>query len=72
MEAGGLQSQPMMIGRTLYVLTTRRQLAALDAATGQQKWLFDPQLAGLQPIRGLSHWRDGDKLRIVFGTQNFL
>jgi quinoprotein glucose dehydrogenase len=72
MEAGGLQSQPMMIGRTLYVLTTRRQLAALDAATGQQKWLFDPQLPGLQPIRGLSHWRDGDRLRIVFGTQNFL
>jgi quinoprotein glucose dehydrogenase len=72
MPAGGLQAQPMMVGRTLYVVTTQRALAALDAATGQQKWLFDPKLPGLQPIRGLNSWSDGGRLRIVFGNQNFL
>ncbi len=72
MPAGGLQAQPMMVGRTLYVVTTQRALAALDAATGQQKWLFDPKLPGLQPIRGLTSWSDNGKLRIVFGNQNFL
>ncbi|MBV9548336.1 MAG: PQQ-binding-like beta-propeller repeat protein [Alphaproteobacteria bacterium] len=72
MPAGGLQAQPMMIGRTLYVVTTQRALAALDAATGAQKWLFDPKLPGLQPIRGLTSWSDNGKLRIVFGNQNFL
>jgi quinoprotein glucose dehydrogenase len=72
MPNGGLESQPMMIGHTLYVLTTDRQVAALDAVTGQQKWLFDPKLAGHQPIRGLSAWRDGNRLRIVFGRENFL
>ncbi len=72
MPAGGLESQPMMIGRTLYAVTTQRALAALDAATGQQKWLFDPKLPGLQPIRGLTSWSDNGKLRIVFGNQNFL
>lgn len=72
MPAGGLQAQPMMIGRTLYVVTTQRALAALDAATGQQKWLFDPKLPGLQPIRGLTSWSDNGRLRIVFGNQNFL
>ena len=72
MPAGGLQAQPMMVGRTLYVVTTQRALAALDAATGQQKWLFDPKVPGLQPIRGLNSWRDNGKLRVVFGNQNFL
>lgn len=72
MPAGGLQAQPMMIGRTLYVVTTQRALAALDAVTGQQKWIFDPKLPGLQPIRGLTSWSDSGKLRIVFGNQNFL
>jgi len=72
MPAGGLQAQPMMVGRTLYAVTTQRALAALDATTGQQKWLFDPKLPGLQPIRGINSWRDNGKLRIVFGNQNFL
>ncbi len=72
MPAGGLQSQPMMIDRTLYVLTTQRAVVALDAATGKQKWSFDPKLEGYQPIRGLTHWRDGDRLRIIFGRENFL
>ena len=72
LPAGGLQAQPMMIGRTLYAVTTQRALAAVDAATGAQKWLFDPKLPGLQPIRGLTSWSDNGKLRIVFGNQNFL
>ena len=72
MPAGGLQAQPIMIGHTLYAVTTQRALAAVDATTGKQTWLFDPKLPGLQPIRGLSSWSDKGKLRIVFGNQTFL
>jgi quinoprotein glucose dehydrogenase len=72
MPAGGLQTQPMKIGDTIYVATTERKVAAIDAVTGQQKWLFDPQSTGTQPIRGLTSWRDGDKLRIVFGREHYL
>lgn len=72
MDSGGLESQPMMLGRTLYVVTTKRLLVALDPATGEQKWAFDARLAGSQPIRGLSSWQDGENRRIVFGNQNFL
>ena len=72
MEGGGLESQPMVIGRTAYVVTTKRVLVALDAATGQQKWAFDAKLGGQQPIRGLSSWMDRGRTRIVFGNQTFL
>jgi quinoprotein glucose dehydrogenase len=72
MPAGGSQSQPMMIGSTLYVLTTERAVVALDAGTGKAKWSFDPKLEGYQPIRGLSSWRDNGRLRIVFGRENYL
>jgi quinoprotein glucose dehydrogenase len=72
MDSGGLESQPMMIGRTLYVITTARKLVALDAATGQTKWTFDPPITGSQPIRGLASWMDGKKLRILFGREHML
>jgi quinoprotein glucose dehydrogenase len=72
MPAGGLQSQPMKIGQTIYVPTTERKVAALDALTGAQKWLFDPQSTGNQPVRGLTSWKDGDRLRIVFGREHYL
>src|SRR5580704_9797712 len=73
MAAGGLESQPIMIGRTAYVVTTKRTVMALDAVTGQPKWTFDPGDTGdTQPIRGLTSWKDGDRLRIVFGRDFYL
>jgi len=72
MPAGGLESQPIKIGDTVYVITTNRVLAALDAATGKQKWAFDPPVPGRQPVRGLAAWQDKGKLRILFGRENFL
>lgn len=72
MPQGGLQTQPMKIGSTVYIVTTERKVAALDAATGAQKWLFDPQSTGTQPIRGLTSWVDRGKLRIILGREHFL
>ncbi len=72
MPTGGLQTQPLKIGSTVYVVTTERKVVALDAATGAQKWLFDPQSTGTQPIRGLTSWVDGGKLRIILGREHFL
>jgi quinoprotein glucose dehydrogenase len=72
MDRGGLQSQPLVIGRTVYAPTTTRKVVALDAVTGQPKWTFDAKLPGIQPVRGLASWRDGGKLRILFGCENFL
>jgi quinoprotein glucose dehydrogenase len=72
MEAGGLETQPIKIGDTVYVVTTSRTVAALDAATGKLKWTYDPKLAGTQPIRGLATWNDNGKLRVLFGREQYV
>src|ERR1700709_1278753 len=40
------QCNPIMIDGILYGSTPRMKLFALDAATGEQKWLFDPAMQG--------------------------
>lgn len=72
MDSGGLESQPTVIGHTMFAITTSRKLVAVDAATGALKWTFDPPVTGSQPIRGLASWMDGTKLRILFGRENLV
>lgn len=40
----GMEATPLMIGRTLYVSGSWSIVYALDATTGEQKWVFDPQV----------------------------
>ena len=37
-----LEATPIKIGETLYLISPKVRLFALDAATGKQKWMFDP------------------------------
>jgi quinoprotein glucose dehydrogenase len=60
---------PLMIGGTLYVVTPFNKVIALDAATGAEKWTFDPKIDRTRSYsevtsRGLSAWRD----RLFLGT----
>jgi quinoprotein glucose dehydrogenase len=66
------QGTPIMVGGVLYTSTSLSQVAAIDAATGQTKWVFDPgahrfgmptNLGWLH--RGVAYWRDGQDERIV-------
>src|SRR5262252_10848896 len=38
------ESTPLMIGGTLYTSTSLSQVAAIDAASGATKWVFDPKV----------------------------
>jgi glucose dehydrogenase len=71
-EKGGIQTNPLIVGRTLYAYTPTQKVVALDAATGKLKWKFDSGINGSQPARGVSYWTDGTHGRIFAGVMNFL
>jgi len=73
LEAGAVQSQPLVVGRTLYAITPQgARLVALDAVTGAQKWVFEPKVSGGQPVRGMAAWSDGKTTRLVFSDQSMI
>jgi glucose dehydrogenase len=51
---GGLQTNPLIVGRTLFVYTPSQKVVALDGATGKQLWAFDAGIPAPQPNRGFS------------------
>lgn len=72
-ETGGIQDNPLVVGRTLYAYTPTQKVVALDAATGRLKWKFDAGVTGgTQPARGMSYWTDAKEGRIFAGVMNFL
>ena len=73
------QSTPLMVGGVLYTTAgSRRAVVALDAGTGEMKWMHSldegergreapRQLSG----RGLAYWSDGRSPRIVYVTPGY-
>jgi quinoprotein glucose dehydrogenase len=71
-EGGGLETSPIIVGKTLYACTPSQKVVALDATTGKLLWKFDSKIVGTQPVRGVSYWTDGKESRIFAGVMNFL
>ena len=71
-HGGGMQTNPLIIGRTLYAYTSSQKVIALDAATGKLLWKFDSGINGQQPARGLAYWTDGRAGRLLAGIMNYL
>ncbi len=66
---------PLVIDGTLYVNSNHGQVSALDPASGEELWMFDPQsyLTGspIQTnimIRGIEFWTDGEIQRLFIAT----
>ena len=66
-EEGGLETNPVIVGRTLYAYTASQKVIAVDAGTGKLLWKFDSGVTGAQPVRGLSYWTDGKQSRLLAG-----
>jgi glucose dehydrogenase len=71
-EQGGLQTSPLIVGRTLYAYSPSQKVIALDAASGKLVWSFDSGIKGTQPARGLSYWHDASESRLFAGVMNYL
>ncbi len=71
------KATPLMVGGVVYVVTPLRLAAAIDAGTGETRWVYDPDAicgtrysinAGNYSSRGLAYWTDGQEERIYYGT----
>jgi quinoprotein glucose dehydrogenase len=73
------QCNPIVVDGVLYGTSPRLKLFAINAATGKQKWIFDPALgntsvnsdpmAFFKVSRGVTYWQDeaGKDKRIFYG-----
>ena len=71
-ETGGMQTSPLIVGRTLFAYTPTQKVIALDAANGKLLWTFDSGIKGTQPARGLTYWHEGNETRLFAGVMNYL
>jgi quinate dehydrogenase (quinone) len=57
---------PLIVNGTMYVLAKKRSIVALDAVTGQEKWIHTNE--GAVGARGMSYWRsaDGSEERLLY------
>jgi len=69
------ESTPLMVNGVLYVSTSLSQVAAIDAATGNTLWVYDPETwKNGTPSnngfvhRGVAYWAGEDEQRVLFGT----
>jgi len=72
-----LEVNPIVVHGVLYATTASLNVVALNAATGELVWRFDPYngrhvRGGGGRVRGVAYWGDGTDERIFVGVQQFL
>jgi quinoprotein glucose dehydrogenase len=72
-ENGEMQTQPIVVNGIFYGVSATMKLFALDPATGQELWKFDPKVASTKrlqnhAIRGVTYWEEGDDKRIIYSA----
>jgi quinoprotein glucose dehydrogenase len=61
-EGGQWETTPLVVGGVMYFTTQRHRVVALDADTGKERWVFDPQNPGAGGRRGVSWWPGDGKI----------
>ncbi len=68
-----IQYNPIIVDGVFFGVSPKFKLFALDAASGDEKWVFDPFARSGEPgifgvSRGVAYWEDGEDKRILFGV----
>jgi quinoprotein glucose dehydrogenase len=72
---GVMECNPIIIDSTLYGVSPKLKLFAINAATGKEKWKFDPSDSvankrwhreSVNMNRGVAYWTDGNDQRIIY------
>jgi len=76
-QSSELEVNPIVVKGVLYATTVSLNTVALNAATGELLWRFDPYngrkvRGGGGRTRGVVHWGDGQDQRIFVAVQQFL
>lgn len=69
-----IQCSPIVVDSILYGTTPKLRLFAINAATGREKWVFNPagntnssaSNFGMNNSRGVTYWTDGNDRRIFY------
>lgn len=73
---GDYQTNNLIVEGVLYTATPARQVIAIDAATGKERWRFDPRSeredAAGNRQRGLAYWEDGEDRRLFTSAGTWL
>ena len=74
---GAFRATPLVIGGVVYISTSLGKVAAIDAVTGLQKWVFDTNSwKSGRPLnlgyihRGVAYWSNGSEERILMPTND--
>lgn len=72
---GDYRAVPLVVNGVMYTNTNHGQVAALNPATGEELWVFDPESyrhgrPNFSPLqtRGIEYWTDGEIERIFIAT----
>ncbi len=76
-----IQCNPIVVNGTVYGTSPQLKLLAIDAATGKEKWVFDPHADTtmedsrrfiMNNNRGVTFWNEGNESRILFAAGSYL
>src|SRR5450432_2955424 len=76
-----IQCTPIIVDGIMYATSPHLLLFAVDAATGKERWRFDPRDAGrnrtrfdfnMNNSRGVTYWEDGADKRIFYTAGSYV
>jgi quinoprotein glucose dehydrogenase len=67
-----IECNPVVVDGTLYLTSPTLKVVALNAATGEKQWEFDPRQKEQKVSRGVAYWESGRDRRILFTAASYL